>query len=553
MSKENTKNKTTATKGKQGLVAWGDNTDVSLGLHQPAGVVLGKDDAGNYIVDDRQTHVMISAATGGGKSAGPVICTLLNYKQSVLATDIKGELFHTTGGFRSTFSDVHVFDPLGSLELKTVTQINPLLDVMPGLEGVRQCEIIAKALIPIPQQSSPTEDDDIILTRYEHAREWLTGLLLYILHCEKIDNIHLGRVYDLLVLGPVGEGAEDNPGGFGELMQNCVIAPYKSKKADSAKHIEKMLYELSNVRTYVQSIGKAICTKDDESAAHIIRILIRNLDALRNPSVVNALKTQTFSLRDFLTAKNPQTLYLVAPPQDIPVLAPLLRVIVELTSRIIMEQEPVRADAMKKKSVKKLAPAPAQFSWPKLHKRHNVLFLLDESQKYNKLETLEKAASLIRSYGGRIVMITQSLSMLQKIYGKDSDLFSNCGIKLFLAVADLDEAETISRYVGKSAGFEIHKKSPATTEDATPVVNIQTQARDVITPDEVMRLSETEARETAVLLTQGIKPLKIERAYYYDDPDLAQATQTKFTGTIATEPRKSHWHKIRRAPAKKKS
>ena len=85
--------------------------------------------------------------------AGPAICTLLNYKESIIATDIRGELFNQTAGFRASFSDVHVFDPLGALPMKTSVQINPLLDVMIGDEAIKQCEVIARSLIPDPEGS----------------------------------------------------------------------------------------------------------------------------------------------------------------------------------------------------------------------------------------------------------------------------------------------------------------------------------------------------------------------------------------------------------------
>ena len=188
-------------------------------------------------------------------------------------------------------------------------------------------------------------------------------------------------------------------------------------------------------------------------------------------------------------------------------------------------------------------------TWPKLYKRHNILFLLDESPKYNKLETIEKAVSLIRSYGGRIVMVAQSLTMLERIYGKDSDLFSNCGIKLFLAVADLDEAKKITEYAGKST---IHYMSGSSSRGFGAMVansfskNVQTQGRNLIEPDEVMRLSSIENRDMAILLVQGISPLKIERAYYFDYPHLVAASNVKFEGKIVSEAREFIWHRIDR-------
>ena len=547
-------------KGAHGTASWGDNTDVNLGLHQPRGIVLGKDDKGNYIIDNRQTHVLISAATGAGKSAGPVICTLLNCDWSIIVTDIKGELFSRTAGYRSTFSDVHVFDPLNSLGLPDRTTINPMLDVKIGSESIQQCGIMAKSLIPPPESKNADEHWS------EKGREWVTSLLLYILYCEKVENIHLGRLYDLAVKGPGGDDSEGD--GFGELMRDCTIAPYKRQEGDTDEDYERIQKELLQVEKYIHSTAQGICSMNDREAASVISTMTRNLDPFRNPTIVESMNNSTFSLRDFLSGERPQTLYVASPPQDLQMVSPIIRVLFELTTRIIMEKEPIRADTMKKTSLARVGNPLTWFGklidlffapgvvgpnlknlWPKLYKRHNILFLLDESPKYNKLETIEKAVSLIRSYGGRIVMVAQSTTMLDKIYGKDSDLFSNCGIKLYLAVADIDEAEKITKYVGKST---IHYMSGSSSKGAVGILpnsyskNVQTQARDLITADEVMRLSEIEGREMAILLVQGISPLKIRRTYYFEDPQLKKLSEIPFTGKILSTAREFIWHRIDR-------
>ena len=48
------------------------------GLRSPAGLILGKY-KGKYLMDDGQTHVLVSAPTGSGKGVGVVIPNLLNW------------------------------------------------------------------------------------------------------------------------------------------------------------------------------------------------------------------------------------------------------------------------------------------------------------------------------------------------------------------------------------------------------------------------------------------------------------------------------------------
>lgn len=128
-----------------GSAAWGDPTDPKYGLNQKNGLVLGKDKNNRYLIDNRDTHAIIAAATGSGKTAGPAILTLLSYEGSMVVTDVKGELFALTSGSRSKFSDIHNFNPLSA---DPKTKINPLLLVRPGLDAIEDCTVMASAILP---------------------------------------------------------------------------------------------------------------------------------------------------------------------------------------------------------------------------------------------------------------------------------------------------------------------------------------------------------------------------------------------------------------------
>lgn len=81
------------------------------GLRSGTGLILGKF-KGKYMVDDGQTHVLVSAPTGSGKGVGIVIPNLLNWNGSAVVLDIKGENYELTSGFRKKYGQrVFVFSP----------------------------------------------------------------------------------------------------------------------------------------------------------------------------------------------------------------------------------------------------------------------------------------------------------------------------------------------------------------------------------------------------------------------------------------------------------
>ena len=97
------------------------------GLRSTSGLILGKFN-GKYMMDDGQTHVLVSAPTGSGKGVGVVIPNLLNWNGSAVVLDIKGENYNLTSGFRKNHGQkVFVFSPFSekSHRFNPFDAINP--------------------------------------------------------------------------------------------------------------------------------------------------------------------------------------------------------------------------------------------------------------------------------------------------------------------------------------------------------------------------------------------------------------------------------------------
>ena len=72
-----------------------------------------KDKKTYYLQDDGKSHILAVGPTGAGKGTGLVVPNLLSDPSSVVVTDIKGENFLITSGYRKNIlkQNIFVFNP----------------------------------------------------------------------------------------------------------------------------------------------------------------------------------------------------------------------------------------------------------------------------------------------------------------------------------------------------------------------------------------------------------------------------------------------------------
>lgn len=115
-----------------GSAHWATQKEITkLGLEKGEGVILGVNPNNNKLLqDDGDTHICVVAPTRSGKGVGIIVPTLLTWKHSVFVTDVKGENWNLTAGFRKNVLKQKVlkFDPLSddgsSAHWNPLTEIN---------------------------------------------------------------------------------------------------------------------------------------------------------------------------------------------------------------------------------------------------------------------------------------------------------------------------------------------------------------------------------------------------------------------------------------------
>ena len=92
-----------------GSARWADHRDIkAAGLLKNNGVYVGawRDKNGkiHYLRHAGPEHVLCYAPTRSGKGVGLILPTLLSWQQSVFVTDLKGELYELTSGWRQKYA-----------------------------------------------------------------------------------------------------------------------------------------------------------------------------------------------------------------------------------------------------------------------------------------------------------------------------------------------------------------------------------------------------------------------------------------------------------------
>ena len=232
-------------------------------------------------------------------------------------------------------------------------------------------------------------------------------------------------------------------------------------------------------------------TNDNTLTSYLSLLMTSGLSLWSNPAIDRATETSDFSFRDF--RRTPQTAYFVAPPHDkIKALAPLVRLFFSDLLSSLHTHEPGKDEP-----------------WP-------VMIMLDEFDMLGRMPIVTDSIKTLRSYGGNMAVITQTIPALDKIYGEDTrmSLQGGAGVKIYLAPADPRTKAELSAAVGKTT-HRVTSKSKTIGKGPFSGVNVseRTEDRDLLSEDEAGRLD----KDTVIVLANGQHPIKATRIKYFED------------------------------------
>ena len=414
---------------------------------------------GRFVSSGDIPHSFIAAPTGSGKGVGVVIPTLLTYPGSIICLDVKGENYAASARQRVKLGDkVYKFAPFD--EEEKTHRFNPLHDVaqLPEKRRYSEAQRIAESLVVLPGDGAKSF--------LPSAKQILAATIM--VACER-GFPTLSAVHD--ILSQAGDEDQDGEGGFTALF----------KKLSLETNIE----EAKQIYTRMSAI-------DYKTVSAYMSVLFDGgLGQWRDPFVRAATADSDFTVADL--RRVPASIYIIVNPNDLDILAPLIRLMFQQTVSVLQRAEPGEDE-----------PYP-------------VLLLMDEFPSLGKMETMAKAISTIRAYGGRLMIVAQSISNLKGAYGPDSaqNFLANCRLQLFMAPADAETPEYVSKAIGDFTR-KSRSKSWQTNQLTGGNVQERTEGARLMRPEDLRRLSEDEV----VLLIQGSNPVKANKVRYYEDREL---------------------------------
>ena len=406
---------------------------------------------GEYVTSNDIPHSFICAPTGSGKGVGIVIPTLLTYGGSVICLDVKGENFDKTARARAALGDgIFRFSPLD--EHNQSHRFNPLEGVAKLAPERRFTEAkrIAESFIVMP--------GDNVQGFLISAKEIFAASVLVVI---ERGTPTISAIYDLLSQG----------GDFNELFEMLA----GETKIPEAKSIYRRMEGIA----------------DRTLSAYMSVLFDGGLGLWRDGLVRAATETSDFQIADL--RRKPASIYIVVAPNDMAVLAPVVRLLFQQAVAILQASEPGDDE-----------PYP-------------VLFLLDEFPQLGRMSALSQAISTIRSYGGRMMIVAQSLSQLRGAYGNDGaqNFLANCRVQLFMAPADSETPDYVSKAIGN---FTRKARSKSWTMGQIGKSNIQEREEGarLLRPEELRSLSA----DDCVILVQDSNPVLARKVRYFEDRHL---------------------------------
>lgn len=571
------------------------------------GVFLGYLDDGTYLRDNAKTHTLLVAPTRSGKGVGHIIPTLLTWEGSTVVTDVKGENWELTSGYRKSQlgNDVFMFKPMSS----NSCHYNPLGEIRIGTEHeMGDLQLITKILVDPTGKGSEGENAHWV----DNAWQLLQGVVLHLLYQKKYHNFRLdengepvplpGRTANLsdvldylyddqdgaenimdqhakfirnkdqkaghdqaekmsglggvdlsnLNTGSVlpsapevdnseGDNPKPSPVGLpglhyadgseykmdqsnknGEGLKGLqaklkrYITDYKLKTRKNANGEEEdyvgpfchapnddldlfvRLYpdkvNREGLHPHVRQIFQAMIDKPDKEFGSILSTLDTALIIYRNPVLVENTSTSDLVMKDLMDCEKPISLYLVFGPGEIDVVRPLCRVIVEMMWRLNVEEMKFENGKM-------------------LEHKHRLLMLLDEFPALGKMSGIEQSEGFLAGYGIKLMIITQDLNQINKLYGKDNYVVSNCQVQIYHGPSDNNSAKYLSDKLGtKTEKQTSYNRNSFIFPGASSMTDSFT-SRPLMYADEISSLDDSKL----LLFCKGLRPVLCNKVKYFND------------------------------------
>lgn len=413
--------------------------------------------------------MFVAAPTRSGKGVAIVIPNLLHYPDSVMVLDVKNENWDLTAGFRAKYQDVYLFSPNPTPQIVNGEKIyrshryNPL-DYISRDEFERMKDIGDIANIFFPANSGNDTSDYF----NSQAQRLFTGLVLYMIETPE-------RPCTLAELMRIAESPVP--------LNDWIVQTIEQRKSEGR--------ELS--AECVQALMSYAGNPAENTRGGIDSTMKAPLIIFTDPVVASATSYSDFRLDE--VRKKKMTIYVGIQPNALPRFSKLLNIMFSQLLGINTQVLPEQDDGLK----------------------HQCLVLLDEFTALGKIEIVQKSVAYMAGYNMRLMLIFQSKSQVEGVYGKDGakDIFANMACQVEYTPTEQDQAEELSRKLGTQT---VKGKSVSRNRGKGGGGSVSTsdQSRALMLPQE---LKEMDA-EKEIIFFRRTPPIFCDKAFYYTSPDV---------------------------------
>jgi type IV secretion system protein VirD4 len=261
---------------------------------------------------------------------------------------------------------------------------------------------------------------------------------------------------------------------------------------DKQKEYLKRAQEVKNTSAKL-IFERMASTNNDTLTSYLSLLMTSGLDTWDNRAIDAATATSDFSFRDI--RRRPHAIYLVVESEMIRPLAPLIRLFFSDLIASLQAQEPGDDEP-----------------WP-------VMIMLDEFDRLGKMPIVAESIKTLRSFGGNLAIVTQTIPALDEIYGENTrrSLQGGAGVKLYLTPSEQKTIEELSQAVGKTTKRVVTRsRAVGRNPFEGRSVSERTEDTPLLTEDQARRMDLDEV----ILVIDAQMPIRARRIKYFEDPAL---------------------------------
>lgn len=424
------------------------------GMFAKSGLILGRVGS-RFIMLGKQMGALCAAPPRSGKGAGLVQPNALSWAGSFVVNDVRKECWRITSGWRATFSQVFLLDPLA--EDGRTSGWNPMSYVRddPALR-INDLQKLANMLSPDPATGDPFWP--------AACRDLFIGFGLYVMETPGLART-MGEVLRQAMFG----GAE-SPGDHWK----AIITQREKDGKPLSEACKALLYDFASLAPNTQSSVRKTYTA--------------KLQLWGNPLVDAATSFDSFDLRQLRRERI--SIYVGVNPGDMDRLSLLLNLFFTQLLDLNMDKMPEDDPSVK----------------------YEMLVMMDEFTALGRMPIFSSAISAMGGYGIRPFVIIQAFAQLRATYGAElaEVIATCCGGLVVYAPREQKYAEDISKMLGNFTA-KAKSKSHQIMSGKFGSVNESAAARPLLNPNEVKQIG----KDNEIIFVEGMLPIFCKKIWYW--------------------------------------